>query len=272
MLSTQTATSSSIFSSPFHIPSDDPEGLGSYTSCQGPPAKPHTSPAAKVRRQIAAVLTFVEPKNSANVPLPDPFNPEIVTVDFLPDEQLISKRSSSLPRTACDESNPAAFDAVFESIASFDPLIANIPFVEDDIFQDCKPKRKLRHFNSRATIACTGQSVQGSTRASSTVPLLDDDTSTRSATPTIERPATATGDNEDYPPGGSRQPGARGCRCPCGCAKCQFANTNLCRCACSCKNCRCNNRKKSNKFMRILEAHRMARRRRDDYEDDSERD
>ena len=227
-----TMTASSVIPSPFRDPANQPDAFGSHTSCQGPPAKPHTSPLAKFRKHIASTFAPSDPTMSTQLSNPEPFDPNIVDLSFVP-ERSSSARACSAPPAACKVSKHPATSDTGERV------------VADDFRKQPKPNREARRPSSRASMAHTS-------RCASTTNLLGDDMRR-------SRPATAGGD-DGCPPNGAGQPGGKGCQCPCGCAKCRFANTKLCRCACSCNNCRCQSKKLSNKILRMLEDHRFTRR------------
>jgi hypothetical protein len=258
----QTVTSSSIFSSPFHDPSNDPEAFGSYTSCQGPPAQLNASPVAKLRRHVASALAPKHPKQNTISLKTRPFDTEIVILDFVPESKPSTTRASSAPPARRNTSKRPATSHSLD-FGPFDANIVMLPFIADDVHNEPIHNRKVRRISSRATVASTSWSA-----AATQSPA--DDMTTRTMTPYNSRPTTAAGDG-GQPPHGAGQPGAKGCQCPCRCAKYHFANIELCKCACSCKNCHCKGRKAPNKILRMLEGHGYARRRTDDSDPKGEK-
>jgi hypothetical protein len=245
--------SSSLFSSPFHDSSNDPEAFGSFTSCQGPPAKPHTSPVAKFRRQIASAFSPKRTKYNLESWKSEPFDTEIVILDFVPEKRSTAERASSAPPAALNLPGPPTPPDGSDHFGPFDTDIVIMDFIADDTPKRAEPSQKLRHFSSRATIADPSRCASQTSHTSSTACLLEDSLSFRTMTPDSFRPTTAGGGSED-PLKRTGEPEARGCQCRCGWVQCRFASVSLCRCSCSCKDCRCKARKRSNKFLRMLES------------------
>jgi hypothetical protein len=243
MLSTQTMTSTSIFTSPFHELPNGPEALGSYTTCEGPPPKPQTSPVAKIRKHIISAFAPKYPLHSADFLKPEP---NIVSLPFVAEDPPTPTRAGS-PGPAWHRSpKRPTTPHKLEPLEAFDS--DNMMQISaDDIPKQPKPSRRLRHFSSRTTIADMGG-------AASTT-LLRDDMIISTLTPIHSRPNTAAGDLGSLP----NNEGPRGC--PCSFAKCRCANAKLCKCACSCKNCHCKGKKPPNRFLRILEDHGFGRKR-----------
>jgi hypothetical protein len=252
MASTQTMTSCSMFTSPFHDPSNDPKAFGSYTSCQGPPANLNTSPVAKIRKHIASTFTPKCSKANSEFLKSKPFDSDILILDFIPEAnppkpakpaKPAPERAISAPPAARKTYKPPVTSNVLDPFAPFDENIVSISFITDDLPKQPKPNRKLRHFSSRATIADTSPST-------STSHLLEDEMSTRTLSPINGRPTTAGGD-DGPPPTVAGRLGKKACRCSCGCLECHRATTKLCRCVCTCKDCHCRTRNLPQRILRM---------------------
>lgn len=243
MSSAQTMTSIGIFQSPFRDPTNDPEALGSYTSCEGPPARGQTSPVAKIRKHIASTFGPKPPTHTTDFLKPEP---DLVSLEWVSEENLFGARARSTPPPRQNSSDMHA------APSSLDPVNVKNPMAED-VPRQPKPSRKLRHFSSRATIADAGRAVFGSQVSEASMGI-------RPSTPTQKRPTTAGGDGGSFSTGDG-QSGTKGCHCPCKCVKCGCVNTKLCKCACSCKNRQCKSRKLPNKILRIFEGHGFSRQR-----------
>lgn len=272
MASTQIIASTSIFSNPFCDSYNDPEAFGSYTTCQGPPPKPRTSPVVKLRKHIASALTPTIPQHNTNSFRYELFEPDIVSLDFVPEARPITARTGSPPPAARKisrgslRSNNYMFPERTSSLKMdpFDHDIVTLPFVPEDTYTTTRanltssaassiskssgasenPIRKLRHLPSRATIA--------NARSSSVATdLLEDNMSNHIPTTKRSRQATATGGGLLHPDGAG-QLSAKGCRCQCDCEKCRSGSTNLCQCACYCESCRCKSRKLPNRLLRMF--------------------
>ena len=249
MSSAQTMTSISVFQSPFRDPTNDPEALGSYTSCEGPPAQGQTSPVAKIRKHIASTFAPKPPTHTTDFLKPEP---DLVSLEWVSEEESFCARARSAPPTRQNSSDMHAAPSSLDPVNASDTMNMKNPMAED-VPKQPKPSRKLRHFSSRATIADAGRAVFGSQVSEASMSI-------RPSTPTQTRPTTAGGDGGLFPIGDG-QPGTKGCHCPCKCVKCRYANTKLCKCTCSCKNCQCKSRKLPNKILRILEGHGFCRQR-----------
>lgn len=242
MAAMQTMTSNSFFSSPFHEPPNNPEALGSYTSCEGPPARPRTSPVAKIRKQIASTFAPKDPKDYAVFLDSKPFESDILIFDFVPETKSPPKRARSAPPPPERKTpEPRVTSNILEPCAPLEPNIVSIPFVPETFTKQPKSDRKLRHFSSCAAIADAGPSA-------STMHLVEDDMSTQYTTPTNSRPGTAAGAD-------AAQSEAKDSDCPCGCLECQFATTNLCKCTCTCKDCHCRSRNLSKRILKLWKHH-----------------
>ncbi len=242
MSSAQTTTSVGIFQSPFREATNDPEAFGSYTSCEGPPAKGQSSPVAKIRKHIASTFAPKPPTHTTDFLRPEP---DLVNLEWVPEEEPFRARSRSVPPARQHISDMHAGPGILDPVNATDTMNVKHPVAE--MPKQPKPSRKLRHFSSRATIAEAGRAVFGSQISEASMSI-------RPPTPTQTRPTTAGGDGGFFP-AGDGQPGTKGCHCPCKCVKCRYANTRLCKCACSCKNCQCKSRKLPNRILRILEGH-----------------
>lgn len=249
MSSAQTMTSISIFQSPFRDPTNDPEAFGSYTSCEGPPAKGQTSPVAKIRKHIASTFAPKPPTDTTDYLKPEP---DLVSLEWVPEEEPFRARGRSAPPARQNNADMCDRPGGLDSTNALDTINVKNPIAED-IPKQPKPSRKLRHFSSRVTIADIDRAVFGSQ-------IPEASASIRPLTPTQTRPTTAGGDSGIFPTGDD-QLGTKGCHCPCRCVKCRYANTKLCKCACSCKSCQCKSRKLPNKILRILEGHGFYRQR-----------
>ena len=261
MSSTQTVSSTSIFRSPFHDPSSNPDAFGSYTSCQGPSPKPQTSPVAKFRKHIAS--TFApRPTHSIDFLTLEPFDPDIVSLPFVPEDKSASAGACSVPPSGHHSSNTPASSTNVEPFGAFGTNII-MPSVSDDVHEQHMSSRNLRRLSSRATLADID-------RSASATYFPDGDFSTRTQTSINRRPTTAAGAGgcRTYHAGLS---GTKDCRCPYSYAEYRFANMKLCKCACSSKNCRCKSNKLPNKILRILEHHGLTRRRSNDRNTESRR-
>jgi hypothetical protein len=241
MSATQTMTSSSMFSSPFHNAPSDPEALGSYTSCEGPAAKPQTSPVAKIRKHFTSTFSGKDSKGTTDFLKSKPFDSDIVILDFVPEVKSASSRAGSKSPPCGNTPEPPVNTNHF---APFDSNIVSVPFITEDPFKQRRPDRKLRHFSSRATIA-------GTIPSESTSHLMQDDMSARTVTSASRRPSTAGGISPR--PVGAGVP-SRDCQCPCGCPECYSATAKNCKCACSCKDCYCRSRNLSQRLIRRWQA------------------
>lgn len=181
-------TSSSIFSSPFHPASHDPEAFGSYTSCQGPPAKPHVSPVTKFRRHIASTFAHKRTKRRRDFLRSEPFVPDILNLPFVAEEKSARVRACSASSRVRNPTEPPCRKA-FEPLEPFDTDIVMLDFVLEDLLNLRQPNRKLRRIVHSTPLTETGQSA-------STTHLLGDDVSTPTMTSTIDRPATAAGEEK----------------------------------------------------------------------------
>jgi hypothetical protein len=252
MAATQTMISSSIFQSPFRDPTNDPEAFGSYTSCQGPSAKPQTSPVAKFRKHLASAFASRHVKNSNDFLTSEPVDPNIISLPFLQEETPISVRACSAPPK---EDKFRDFPSTSDSLEPFGAFGTNLimSFIEEDVHKQDKPNQKLRHFSSRATLA-------GEDPSASSTHLLEDGVSTRPSTPNYSRPTTAAGVDGGHSLHRTGQTGASGCQCPYSGANDHFCNAKLCKCACSCQNYHCKSRTLPKKILRMWENHGFATR------------
>ena len=153
MASTQTMTHTSIFSNPFHDPSNNPEALGSYTGCQGPPAKHHTSAVAKFRKQIASALSTRPSNQNLDIVEFEPFDTEIVILDFVPEDNSKPATGIFAPAEAGKTSPPPVASDTLERLGPFDIDIVIMDYVESDERKQPDPSREIRRISSRATIA-----------------------------------------------------------------------------------------------------------------------
>ena len=206
---------------------------------------------AKFRRQIASALTPKPSKHTTEIWEPEPFDTEIVILDFVAENKSSPKRASSAPPSVGNDSNQVAQPDVLETFGPFDTNIVIMDFVQDDRRRQPASDQKLGHSSSRATLADPSRSAYWSSPPSSAANLLADDTSFRITTPNEIRPATAGGDGEHSQRGVGRA-GAKVCQCHCGWARSHVTNAKLGRCGCWCKNCRCRTRKLSKKLMKVL--------------------
>lgn len=248
-------TSNSAFSNPFHTPSNDPETMGSYTSCQGPPARNHASPVAKLGRQIASALTSKPAKHNTDTWKPEPFDTEVVILDFVAEKKPKTRTASPAPPSADKIPKPSATPSNLEPLWPFDTNVVIIDFVEDGERKQSNSDKGLRHISSQATLADPSRSAHSSSPPSSTENLLENITSIRTSTPYESLPATATaGDGGEYSQRDVGRSLMKGCQCHCGCAQYRVTNAKLNRCSCSCKNCRGKHRKLPKKFLKVLQS------------------
>lgn len=247
MASIQIMTSSSIFTSPFHDASRDPEAFGSHTSCQGPPAEPHVSPVVKFRRHIASTFATKPSKRNMDFLKSEPFVPDILSLPFVAEEK-------SRPADGCSTfpgerktTKPPATCNIFEPFEPFDTNIVMLDFIPDDVRKQRQPNWKLRPLSSRPSLAVTRQSA-------SAIDLLGDDTSTPGSTFTITRSRIAAVSSKCVPHGVG-QPGQNAVSVPADAADAAPpTNRRHCRCDYLSKNCRCQSERLRNSMLRGLEA------------------
>lgn len=240
-------TSSSIFSSPFHDASRDPEAFGSYTSCQGPPAEPHVSPVAKFRRQIASTFTTKPSKRNMDFLKSEPFVPDILSLPFVAEEELRPADGCSAFPGERKTTKPPSTCNIVEPFEPFDTNIVMLDFIHDDARKQRQPNRKLRRLSSRPTLAGTEQSA-------SAIDLLRDDTSTHGSTFNITRP-TNTAVASNCPPHDVGQPGQNAVNVHTDAPDAAPpTNRGHCRCAYPCQDCRRQSERLCNNFLMGLEA------------------
>ncbi|KAF7509934.1 hypothetical protein GJ744_007248 [Endocarpon pusillum] len=175
-----------------------PKALGSYTSCEGPPARGQTSPVAKIRKHIASTFAPKPPTHTTDFLKPEP---DLVTLEWVSEENPLCARARSAPPTRQDSSDMRAAPSSLDPVNASDTMNVKNPTAED-IPKQPKPSRKLRHFSSRATIAGAGRAVFGSQVSEASIAI-------RPSTPTQTRPTTAGGDGGSYSTGDG-QPGTKG--------------------------------------------------------------